>query len=125
MSEKIGNHIIRLKEIDSTNSYLKDRNELLRRHGLVVIAEMQISGRGRAGRKFTSVIGKNLTFSVVLHPNLPIGEIQIFALLAGVAVARLLENYVNNIRLKWPNDVLVNEKKNLWYIARNNHYFRS
>ena len=37
--------------------------------------------------------------------------IQIFALLAGVAVARVLENYVKNIRLKWPNDVLVNEKK--------------
>ncbi|HIN01142.1 MAG TPA: biotin--[acetyl-CoA-carboxylase] ligase [Deltaproteobacteria bacterium] len=36
---------------------------------------------------------------------------QIFALLAGVAVARVLENYVKNIRLKWPNDVLVNEKK--------------
>ena len=72
---------------------------------------MQVSGRGRAGRKFTSVIGNNVTFSVVLHPNLPTEEIQIFALLAGVAVARVLENYVKNIRLKWPNDVLVNEKK--------------
>lgn len=111
MSENIGSHIIRLKEIDSTNSYLKDKSELLQRHGLVVIAEMQISGRGRAGRKFTSVIGNNVTFSVVLHPNLPLEEIQIFALLAGVAVARVLENYVKNIRLKWPNDVLVNEKK--------------
>jgi len=111
MSEKIGNHIIRLKEIDSTNTYLKDRNELLQRHGLVVIAEMQISGRGRAGRKFTSVRGNNLTFSVVLHPYLPLEEIQIFALLAGVTVARVLENYVKKIRLKWPNDVLVNEKK--------------
>ena len=111
MSEKIGNHIIRLKEIDSTNSYLKDKSELLQRNGLVVIAEMQVSGRGRAGRKFTSVIGNNVTFSVVLHPNLPLEEIQIFALLAGVAVARVLENYVKNIRLKWPNDVLVNEKK--------------
>lgn len=111
MSENIGCHIIRLKEIDSTNSYLKDKSELLQRHGLVVIAEMQISGRGRAGRKFTSVIGNNVTFSVVLHPNLPLEEIQIFALLAGVAVARVLENYVKNIRLKWPNDVLVNEKK--------------
>lgn len=111
MSEKIGCHIIRLKEIDSTNSYLKDKSELLQRHGLVVIAEMQISGRGRAGRKFTSVKGNNVTFSVVLHPNLPLEEIQIFALLAGVAVARVLENYVKNIRLKWPNDVLVNEKK--------------
>ena len=111
MSKNIGCHIIRLKEIDSTNSYLKDKSELLQRHGLVVIAEMQISGRGRAGRKFTSVKGNNVTFSVVLHPNLPLEEIQIFALLAGVAVARVLENYVKNIRLKWPNDVLVNEKK--------------
>jgi len=111
MSEKIGCHIIRLKKIDSTNSYLKDKSELLQRNGLVVIAEMQVSGRGRAGRKFTSVIGNNVTFSVVLHPNLPLEEIQIFALLAGVAVARVLENYVKNIRLKWPNDVLVNEKK--------------
>ena len=111
MSEKIGCHIIRLNEIDSTNSYLKDKSELLQRNGLVVIAEMQVSGRGRAGRKFTSVIGNNVTFSVVLHPNLPLEEIQIFALLAGVAVARVLENYVKNIRLKWPNDVLVNEKK--------------
>jgi len=111
MSENIGCHIIRLKEIDSTNSYLKDNSELLQRNGLVVIAEMQVSGRGRAGRKFTSVIGNNVTFSVVLHPNLPLEEIQIFALLAGVAVARVLENYVKNIRLKWPNDVLVNEKK--------------
>ena len=111
MSEKIGCHIIRLKEIDSTSSYLKDKSELLQRNGLVVIAEMQVSGRGRAGRKFTSVIGNNVTFSVVLHPNLPLEEIQIFALLAGVAVARVLENYVKNIRLKWPNDVLVNEKK--------------
>jgi len=111
MSENIGCHIIRLKEIDSTNSYLKDKSELLQRNGLVVITEMQVSGRGRAGRKFTSVIGNNVTFSVVLHPNLPLEEIQIFALLAGVAVARVLENYVKNIRLKWPNDVLVNEKK--------------
>jgi len=111
MSENIGCHIIRLKEIDSTNSYLKDNSELLQRNGLVVIAEMQVSGRGRAGRKFTSVIGNNVTFSVVLHPNLPLEEIQIFALLAGVAVARVLENYVKNIRLKWPNDVLVYEKK--------------
>ena len=111
MSEEIGCHIVRLKEIDSTNSYLKDKSELLQRNGLVVIAEMQVSGRGRAGRKFTSVIGNNVTFSVVLHPNLPLEEIQIFALLAGVAVARVLEIYVKNIRLKWPNDVLVNEKK--------------
>ena len=111
MSEKIGNRIIRLDEVDSTNSYLKGRNDLLQQHGLVVIADMQTSGRGRVGREFVSLWGKNLTFSVVLHPELPLGEIQVLSLLASVAVSRVLEKYLNKIRLKWPNDVLVCEKK--------------
>ena len=111
MSEKIGNRIIRLDEVDSTNSYLKGRNDLLQQHGLVVIADMQTSGRGRVGREFVSLRGKNLTFSVVIHPELPLGEIQVLSLLASVAVSRVLEKYLNKIRLKWPNDVLVCEKK--------------
>ena len=111
MSEKITRRIIRLAEVGSTNSYLKENSELLKQHGLVVITEMQTSGRGRAGRKFISLPEKNVTFSVVLHPNLPLGNVQVFALLAGVVVARVLENYVDKVRLKWPNDVLVNGKK--------------
>ena len=111
MSEKIGTKIIHLNEVDSTNSYLKANPELLNQHGLVVLTDMQTSGRGRAARKFVSLPGKNLTFSVVLHPQMPVGEIQIYSLLASVVVARVLENYVSKIRLKWPNDVLVNEKK--------------
>ena len=111
MSETIGNRIIRLSEVGSTNTYLKDNSELLKEHGLVVIAEMQTSGRGRAGRKFVSLPDKNVTFSVVLHPGLALGEVQVFALLAGIVVARVLENYIEGVRLKWPNDVLVNGKK--------------
>jgi BirA family biotin operon repressor/biotin-[acetyl-CoA-carboxylase] ligase len=111
MSETIGKRIIRLSEVGSTNTYLKDNSELLKEHGLVVIAEMQTSGRGRAGRKFVSLPDKNVTFSVVLHPGLALGEVQVFALLAGIVVARVLENYIEGVRLKWPNDVLVNGKK--------------
>ncbi len=111
MSGKIGNRIIRLDEVDSTNSYLKGRNDLLQQHGLVVIADMQTSGRGRVGREFVSLRGKNLTFSVVLHPKLRLEEIQVLSLLASVTVSRVLEKYLNKIRLKWPNDVLVCEKK--------------
>ena len=111
MSETIGKRIIRLSEVGSTNTYLKDNSELLKEHGLVVIAEMQTSGRGRAGRKFVSLPDKNVTFSVVLHPGLALGEVQVFALLAGIVVARVLEKYINGVRLKWPNDVLVNGKK--------------
>ena len=111
MSATIGNKIIRLSEVGSTNTYLKDNSELLKEHGLVVIAEMQTSGRGRAGRKFVSLPQKNVTFSVVMHPGLALGEVQVFALLAGIVVARVLEKYINGVRLKWPNDVLVNGKK--------------
>ena len=111
MQKEIGNRIIHLHEIDSTNSYLKSNHELLKKHGLVVRTDMQTSGRGRASREFVSIPGKNLTFSVVLHPEKPASEIQIFSLLASVVVARVLENYVNYIRLKWPNDVIVSQKK--------------
>ena len=111
MSGIIGNRIIYFNEIDSTNSYLKSNQELLQHHGLVVRTDMQTSGRGRASRKFVSLPGKNLTFSVVLHPQKPASEIQIYSLLASVVVARVLENYVNSIRLKWPNDVIVRGKK--------------
>ena len=111
MSGKIGNRIIYFNEIDSTNSYLKSHQELLQQQGLVVRTDMQTSGRGRASRKFVSLPGKNLTFSVVLHPQKPASEIQIYSLLASVVVARVLENYVNSIRLKWPNDVIVRGKK--------------
>ena len=111
MSGDIGNKIIHFNEIDSTNSYLKSNNELLQQHGLVVRTDMQTSGRGRASRKFVSLPGQNLTFSVVLHPKKPASEIQIYSLLASVVVARVLENYVNSIRVKWPNDVIVSQKK--------------
>ena len=111
MAEKIGNKIIRLTEVGSTNTYLKENCDLLKQHGLVVLAEMQTSGRGRVGRKFVSLPAKNITFSVVLHPNLPLAEVQVFALMAGVVVARVLETYVDQIRLKWPNDVMVRGKK--------------
>ena len=111
MSRKIGENIIRLEEVDSTNTYLKNNVGLSKQHGLVVIANMQTSGRGRAGRKFISIPNKNLTFSVVLQPQLPINEVQFFSLLAGIAVARVLDNYIDGIKLKWPNDVLVNGKK--------------
>ena len=111
MTRNIGNKIIRLEKIESTNTYLKNNFELVKHHGLVVITKMQTSGRGRAGRKFISIPHKNVTFSVVLHPKLPIEKLQLFSLLAGIVVARVLENYVDEIRLKWPNDVLVRGKK--------------
>ncbi len=111
MSEKIGHKIIRFDELGSTNTYVMQDQELLRQDGLVVITRQQTAGKGRAGRTFISIPDQNVTFSVVLNLGLPLAKIQVFALLAGIAVARVLEKYTNKIRLKWPNDVLVDGKK--------------
>ena len=111
MSRQIGEKIIRLQEIDSTNTYVKNNVDLIKQHGLVILTKMQTSGRGRLGRKFISIPDKNVTFSVILHPHLPFEKIHLYSLLAGVVVSRVLENYVDDVKLKWPNDVLVRGKK--------------
>ena len=111
MSRIIGRKIIRLQEVDSTNTYLKNNIDLKKEHGLVIITKMQTSGRGRLGKKFISIPNKNVTFSVILDPCLPLEKIHLYSLLAGVVVSRVLENYVDDVKLKWPNDVLVRGKK--------------
>lgn len=109
MSERV---IIRLEEVGSTNSYLKDRPELLQASGTVVRTERQVQGRGRMGRTYVSLHGKNLTFSVCLHPQRPLAELPAFSLWVGVALARVVERWVTaSVQLKWPNDLLLSGRK--------------
>ncbi|MBF0287479.1 MAG: biotin--[acetyl-CoA-carboxylase] ligase [SAR324 cluster bacterium] len=111
-SNKIGHHIIRLDEIPSTNSFLLRNKEYLKQHGTVVTAHAQTGGRGRAERKFVSLPGKNITFSVVVHSTPPLEDLGIYSLLTGISVFRALSPYTRVLpRLKWPNDVLVGNRK--------------
>ncbi len=104
--------IVRLEEVGSTNSYLKERPELLQQPGAVVRTERQVQGRGRMGRTYVSLHGKNLTFSVCLHPERPLAELPAFSLWVGVALARVVERWVDaSVRLKWPNDLLISGRK--------------
>jgi BirA family biotin operon repressor/biotin-[acetyl-CoA-carboxylase] ligase len=81
--------------------------------GLVVVAEHQVAGRGRAERTWTAPARSGLTFSVLLRP--PPGTRPRWGwlpLLAGVAVATPLARLSGlDVGLKWPNDVLVGERK--------------
>jgi len=107
----LGKPLICLDEVDSTQTFLTTHTKYLSQHGLVVIAERQTGGRGRAGRSFVSPKG-TLTFSLVLHPERPPNEVQVYPLFAGLAVARTVEKFgASNIRLKWPNDVLISGQK--------------
>jgi BirA family transcriptional regulator, biotin operon repressor / biotin---[acetyl-CoA-carboxylase] ligase len=92
--------------VGSTN----DRLKALAREGApewsVVSADRQSAGRGRQGRAWTSPEG-NVFLSVLLRPRFP--ELTLIPLAAGLSVAEALPEVP--ARLKWPNDVLVNDRK--------------
>jgi BirA family biotin operon repressor/biotin-[acetyl-CoA-carboxylase] ligase len=81
--------------------------------GQVLAAEEQIAGRGRLGRSWSSVPGASLTFSVLLRPApVPQERRGWLPLLAGVAVVSAVRAVAGvDAVLKWPNDVLVGERK--------------
>lgn len=80
--------------------------------GTVVIAESQTKGKGRMQRIWHSPAGSNIYTSLVLRPHLRPAAAPQISLVAGVAVAELLEQYCpGRVELKWPNDVLVEGKK--------------
>jgi BirA family transcriptional regulator, biotin operon repressor / biotin---[acetyl-CoA-carboxylase] ligase len=80
--------------------------------GLVVVAEEQTAGRGRRDRTWTTPLRAGLTFSVLLRPAFPTAGWGWLPLLAGLAVATPLTTLSElDVRLKWPNDVLVGDRK--------------
>lgn len=105
----IGRNFIYVDEVKSTNSLLMDSNEY-NEHGTVLFAEQQTEGKGRLNRDWRSSRDLNLTFSILLKENLK--NINLINLGTAVAIAHSIQNlYQLDVELKWPNDVLINDKK--------------
>jgi BirA family transcriptional regulator, biotin operon repressor / biotin---[acetyl-CoA-carboxylase] ligase len=79
-------------------------------HGTVVIAERQTVGRGREGREWASPLG-GLYFSAVMRPPLPLADVPPMTLAVGIAVCDAARAFGAAANLKWPNDVLIDDKK--------------
>jgi len=80
--------------------------------GTVVIADSQTKGKGRMQRLWHSPKNSNIYTSVILRPPVQPSKASQIPIAAGVAVAEVLETYCpDKVRLKWPNDVLVEGKK--------------
>ncbi len=107
-----GKKIFTYESIDSTNLCAKTLAGSGAEEGTVIITEFQTAGRGRLGRTWQAEAEKNLLFSVIIRPKLEINKIGLLPFFAAVGVAQALET-VTGIRFecKWPNDVLLNEKK--------------
>jgi len=98
--------------IDSTNSYLMGRATAEGDSGSVCFAESQTSGRGRRGREWVSPYGSNIYLSINWVYHLAPADLSGLSLAAGIAVVRTLESFgVSGVGLKWPNDLLWQNRK--------------
>jgi BirA family biotin operon repressor/biotin-[acetyl-CoA-carboxylase] ligase len=98
--------------IDSTNIYAARLAREDASEGTAVIADEQTGGKGRLGRSWVSPPGVNLYLSLILRPAVSTNFVPQINLLAAVAVADTIIEVCNlSPAIKWPNDVLINEKK--------------
>ena len=95
----------------STNALVAERAREGAEEGLVVVTEHQTAGRGRLGRVWETPARSSLTLSVLLRPDAPAQDWPWLPLLTGYAVQAALADRLPDIALKWPDDVLVEERK--------------
>jgi len=112
----IGSHIIELKKTESTNAYT---DKLLHsekpEEGTVIIAYKQTKGKGQDQNRWESEANKNLTFSIILYPEFIIPSAQ-FRLIEMTSLGII--DYIKTllppdleIRIKWPNDIYIGNRK--------------
>ena len=98
------------RQIGSTNDVAREWALKGAPHGSVVVADEQVAGRGRFGRPWSAPPGTALLMSVILRVNNT--QVQRLTMLGAVAVAEALDPIVpGQVRLKWPNDVLLAGRK--------------
>ncbi len=112
-TDYIGRNFMYFEEIDSTNTFLLNKENTIDISGTVVLAEFQTKGRGRMDRVWKSDSAQNLTFSILFYKEPEIFKYLNFLNFSStLAVAVSLENlYQLKPELKWPNDILISKKK--------------
>ncbi len=115
-TKRLGKSVLCYDEVDSTNTLAYHLAKEGAPEGLLITAELQTNGKGRGGKIWQSSKGENLMFSLILRPKTEVQRTTLIALLAADAVAQTVTEWLsksNGLRamIKYPNDVLVGEKK--------------
>lgn len=106
--------LIELEYTDSTNNYAMQLiNDDKAQPGLTIVARSQGNGRGQRGRVWVDEPGQSLLMSTIVTPKQAIWEQFVFSASVAVAIANVLQNFLPTIsvRIKWPNDIIINDKK--------------
>jgi BirA family biotin operon repressor/biotin-[acetyl-CoA-carboxylase] ligase len=111
----IGQNFVELKEVDSTNNFLKEllSNSKPLMEGTVIMAENQYAGRGQQQSSWHVEPGKNLTFSLLLTPHfLPVANQFDLTRAVSLGVFDALEPLLGSgLKIKWPNDLYYDDNK--------------
>ena len=101
--------VVHIEETDSTNRWLKENGA----GTMVVVADYQTAGKGCGTNSWESERGKNLTFSMLIHPDGMPANLQFrITEIISVALCEVLQPYIyNKVEIKWPNDIYVDDKK--------------
>ena len=107
-------NLIVLAETPSTNDYLKDylSNTTPRPEGTAIMTRNQTQGKGQRGTTWLSAPGENLTISFVLYPT-QLHPLSAFNLnmLVSLGIYTWASSLMAHVKIKWPNDIYVNNKK--------------
>jgi BirA family biotin operon repressor/biotin-[acetyl-CoA-carboxylase] ligase len=95
--------------VDSTNRYLLECAATGASEGIVAVADEQTAGRGRLGRTWVAPPGSALLVSVLLRPQIPAERVHLVTLAAALAAIDALPGI--DAGVKWPNDVVVDDRK--------------
>ena len=105
---------IRLDSVNSTNNYTATLINGNAAEGTVVITHEQTAGRGQRGNLWISEPGKNLTCTYLLRPKfLRISDQFILNKAIALAAAKAIQQFIpsNDVHIKWPNDIFLQNKK--------------
>ena len=106
--------IIKLNAIDSTNSFLKKKMSNLEIDDFTIVySQNQLKGRGRTTKQWISEPNKNIAFSLFKRfKKSELEHLFILNVIVSISILELLKNYsVKHTRVKWPNDIMVKNKK--------------
>ncbi len=115
----IGDKLLYLPVVTSTNSFAMQLARERPEEGVVVLTDSQTAGRGRHGRRWVDVSGCNVLSSILLRPLFPP---HLLAMVASLAVVHAItETCGIAATIKWPNDVLVEDHKVAGILIETSH----
>ena len=118
--------VIRLSQVESTNTYVRELSNNNPTSGTVVITACQSKGRGLQNNKWHSGDGQNVTFSLFLRDfKIDIKDIYHLNMIVALAIVDAVKTLGLNAEIKWPNDIYIGKKKLCGILVENTLTSRS